>query len=81
MPPGMGAQLPQYETAAVRLKCALKWAKRNRHLISAVVWTLLAIPTVLWWKDSIMWVAIMSLYANFEASMSAHEAKKAKQQN
>jgi hypothetical protein len=40
------------------------------------VWILLILPTVLWWKESILWVALMSLYANIEASASAHEAQK-----
>jgi len=40
------------------------------------MWVVLGIPTILWWKDSILWVAIMSIYANAEASFSAHEAQK-----
>ncbi len=32
--------------------------------------------TLLWLKDSILWVAMMSLYANIEASAAAEEAKK-----
>ncbi len=50
--------------------------KQNSHLYLAWFWAAMAIPTLLWWKDSILWVATMSLYANFEASMSAHKASK-----
>lgn len=32
--------------------------------------------TLVWLKDSILWVALMSLYANIEASAAAREAKK-----
>lgn len=33
--------------------------------------------TVLWLKDSILWVAFMSLYANIASEAAAKEAKKA----
>jgi hypothetical protein len=36
----------------------------------------MVIPTLLWWSESVLWVSILSLYANIEASASAHEAKK-----
>jgi hypothetical protein len=41
-------------------------------------WILMIIPTLLWWKDSILWVLVLSLYANIEASAAAMEAKKGK---
>ena len=47
---------------------------RNLHLVFTVVWALLLIPTLLWWKDSVMWVAIMSCYANVAAHWSAFQA-------
>jgi hypothetical protein len=53
--------------------------RTNRHLLLAGMWVLLAVPTVLWWEHSILWVAFMSLYANFEASLAAHHAKKGEQ--
>ncbi|MGI5136362.1 hypothetical protein [Streptomyces sp. CA-106110] len=34
------------------------------HLTLTVGWALLAIPTLIWWRNSILWVAFMSLYAN-----------------
>jgi hypothetical protein len=33
------------------------------HLGAAIIWALLGIPTALWWKDSILWVGLMSVYA------------------
>lgn len=42
----------------------------------AIVWVLLAIPTLLWWKDAIVWVALMSIYANAEASLAAYNAQR-----
>lgn len=44
----------------------------------AVVWALMLVPTVLWWKDSILWVSGMSLYAIVVAHLSALEAALAK---
>lgn len=32
------------------------------HATMVVVWILLAVPTVLWWKQSILWVAGMMIY-------------------
>lgn len=49
------------------------------HLIMMVVWGLLAIPTVLLWKESILWVAFMSLYANFVGHFSGWDAARAEE--
>jgi hypothetical protein len=50
---------------------------RKFHLFMVGVWAALAVPTVLWWKDMILWVAIMSLYANVGAHWSAYQASRA----
>jgi hypothetical protein len=44
------------------------------HRILALVWALLAIPGVLWWAESILFVILVSLYANFVGEVSASEA-------
>jgi hypothetical protein len=49
------------------------------HLALTVVWGALAVPTVLWWRESIVWVAFMSLYANIAGHWAAWEAAKANQ--
>lgn len=36
-----------------------------------VGWVLLLVPTLLWWQDSLLWVIIMSWWANVAASASA----------
>lgn len=33
------------------------------HLWLAVLWTVLVVPTLVYWRDSIAWVAFMSIYA------------------
>lgn len=58
-----------------------RWARFRKaplrvkvHLAALAVWALLLIPTLLWWRESILWVAFMSLYANFGAHLGALEA-------
>jgi hypothetical protein len=48
------------------------------HGLMSGLWALLLIPTLLWWRESILWVAFMSLYANFVGHLSALEAALAK---
>lgn len=47
------------------------------HRAVAVLWLLLAAPTLLWWSHSILWVAFMSLYANVASHWAAAEAAEA----
>lgn len=49
-------------------------AQRHLHLGLAGVWLLLVIPTLLWFRESVLWVAFMSLYANFVGHWSAYQA-------
>jgi hypothetical protein len=49
-------------------------AFRRFHLVLMVVWSLLLIPTLIWWRESVLWVASMSLYANFVGHFSAWQA-------
>lgn len=43
----------------------------------SMLWLLLVIPTLLWWRDSILWVSFMSLYANVAAHWGAAQAAEA----
>lgn len=54
---------------------------RRAHLFMACVWVVLAVPTALWWRDSVLWVAILSLYANFASEISAYQATRAEENN
>jgi len=36
---------------------------RRIHLTLFIVWVLLVPPTIIFWKNSIAWVAFMSIYA------------------
>lgn len=64
--------------------CAVKWPELSPrghlvlHRVLQWTWAILAIPTLLWWRESIIWVAFMSLYANFVGHAGAAEAAEGK---
>jgi len=41
------------------------------------VWAAALLPTLIWWKESILWVAFMSLYANFATHWSSYQGARA----
>jgi hypothetical protein len=47
------------------------------HFGMMATWALLIVPTVIWWKDSILWVALMSIWANFYTAVTAWDAARA----
>lgn len=47
------------------------------HVALAGLWALALVPTLLWWRDSVLWVATMSLYANFIGHISAAQGARA----
>jgi hypothetical protein len=49
------------------------------HAGATVVWALLTVPTVLWWRESVFWVALISVWANVVSHASAYEAARAKE--
>lgn len=53
-----------------------EWVKKRYHFLLAMMWVILAAPSLVWWKESVLWVILLSLYANFESSLAANEAKK-----
>lgn len=55
-----------------RLADPCLWARI--HAGAAIVWALLMVPSVLFWKESITWVIIMSAYANFAGSVASWTA-------
>lgn len=48
------------------------------YRLRAAIWMGLAIPTLLWWKDSVLWVAVLSLYANYATEIGNWRAAQAK---
>jgi hypothetical protein len=54
---------------------------RRTHATLTVLWAAAAIPTLLWWKDSILWVSLMSLWANVAAHAAAWQGTRAEAAN
>jgi hypothetical protein len=52
---------------------------RRFHATATAVWTLLVIPTVLLWAESILWVALMSVWANLASHFAAWQATRAEE--
>lgn len=50
---------------------------RNFNLWATLVWLGLVVPTVFWWGQSVMWVALMSVWANVASHFSAWVAGRA----
>lgn len=50
------------------------------HGIATVTWIALVVPTVIWWKESLLWVALMSCYANVGTHWSAYQASRAEKE-
>lgn len=50
---------------------------KKMHLAAAALWVLLAIPSVIWWKNSVLWVIIISIYANVVGHLSGYTAARA----
>jgi hypothetical protein len=42
-----------------------------------VLWALTVVPTLIWWKDSILWVALMSVWANVASHFAAWQGSRA----
>jgi hypothetical protein len=49
------------------------------HTVLTLVWVALVLPTLFLWRESVLWVALMSLWANIAAHWGAREAAKAKE--
>ncbi len=49
------------------------------HAVATLTWVALVIPTIVWWRESILWVALMSVWANVAGHWSAWQASRAEQ--
>lgn len=49
------------------------------HMVMTIIWVTLLIPTLIWWRDSVFWVAIMSWYANVVSQWAALQAARAEE--
>lgn len=51
--------------------------KAKRYRIEKWFWVVMILPTVLWLRDSVLWVALLSIYALVISSAAAEEAAEA----
>lgn len=51
----------------------------TQHTIALGIWLALVVPTVLFWRDSVFWVNVMSLYAILATHWAGRHAARAKE--
>lgn len=49
------------------------------HMFATATWVTSIVPTVIWWRNSLLWVAFMSVWANVVSHAGAYEAARAKE--
>lgn len=69
-------QVLTWEPCYTRMMKLFNNLKENAHTYLLLFWVAMVPITLLFLRDSVLWVALMSLYANIEASAAAREAKK-----
>ncbi len=47
------------------------------HAAMTILWLLLVVPTVVWWRNSVPWLAIMSVWANFAGHFGSWQGARA----
>lgn len=47
------------------------------HLVMTIIWALMAIPTALWWNNSVLWVGEMSVYACMTTHWGSYQGARA----
>lgn len=50
---------------------------RRIHATFTIIWFLAVIPTILIWKESVLWVALMSCWANAVGHFGAWQGSRA----
>lgn len=56
----------------------VKWLRRF-HLTMIVVWCALAIPGLIWWREAVWFIVVMSLYANVAGEFAAYQGARAEE--
>lgn len=47
------------------------------HKWATIIWILLLVPSVLWWNQAILWIVLMSVWANIGSHWAAYQASRA----
>lgn len=54
--------------------------ERHLHAGLTILWALLIIPAIFWWRDSVPFLVLCSVYANLAGHWAAYEAAKSKKE-
>lgn len=54
---------------------------RRFHLVMTCVWALAIVPSLLWWKDSILWIILLSVWANLASHFAAWQGSRAEEES
>lgn len=54
-------------------------ASRRVHLVLTWAWLALALPAVVWWRDSIPFLVFVSVYANVAGHWASYQAARAEE--
>lgn len=54
-------------------------AEAKFHFVMVAVWCVLIIPTLTIWRDSIVWIGFMSIYAIIVSHRAGYSAARAEQ--
>lgn len=57
------------------MRKTIKKILKKRHTYLMYFWIAMIPVTLFWLKESVLWVALMSLYANIESSAAARAAE------
>lgn len=59
----------------------VKWLRDNQYAVRACFWAVMAVPTLIFWRDSVALVLAISLATQIDTSLGAHEARKARKES
>jgi hypothetical protein len=52
---------------------------RRVHAVLTLAWLLAILPTILWWSESVLWIGLLSCWANAAGHFAAYQSTKAEQ--
>lgn len=58
------------------MRIPVVWLRRF-HALATLVWLALIVPTLVWWRDSLVWIVLMSIYAIVVSHATAWQAARA----
>jgi uncharacterized membrane protein YdbT with pleckstrin-like domain len=50
---------------------------RRFHATMTIVWLVLTVPSLLWWSESLLWIILLSVWANVASHFGAWQGARA----